>query len=182
MRGFILGVLVTLVLIGLVGYGLVRSGRIPANADAKAGGLELWAANTSLAATLRREAPSGPNPVPLTEANLMEGVRLYADHCAICHGTSAGVGAVSGIARGEYPGPPQLTTDGVEDDPEGYTYWKVKHGIRLTGMPAWRDSLSDRQIWTLALLLKHMDKLPPEARAAWAQRPTPQPDPTAKAE
>ena len=90
MRGFILGVVVTLVLVGLVGYGLVRSGRIPANADAKAGGLEVWAANTSLAATLKRAAPSGPNPVPLTDANLIEGVRLYGSHCAICHGASGG--------------------------------------------------------------------------------------------
>jgi hypothetical protein len=53
-----------------------------------------------------------------------------------------------------------LGTDGVEDDPEGWTFWKIKHGIRWTGMPAWKDELSDQQIWTLALFLKHMDKLP----------------------
>ncbi len=177
MRGFFVGVLATLVLIGLVGYGLVHSGMIPANADAKASGFEVWAANTSLAATLKRDAPSGPNPVPFTEANLVEGVRLYGGHCAVCHGVSAGGAAASAIARGEYPPPPQLATDGVEDDPEGYTYWKVKHGIRLTGMPSWKESLSDREIWTLALFLKHMDKLPPAAEAAWKQLPPPQPDP-----
>ena len=177
MRGCSIGVLVTLLLIVLVGYGLLHSGLIPANADAKAGGFEMWAANTSLGATLKRQAPTGPNPVPLTETNLMEGVRLYGGHCAVCHGASAGWAAASAIARGEYPLPPQFATDGVEDDPEGYTYWKVKHGIRLTGMPSWKNSLSDREIWTLALFLKHMDNLPPAAEAAWKQLPAPPPDP-----
>jgi thiosulfate dehydrogenase len=34
-------------------------------------------------------------------------------------------------------------------------------------MPSWRDALTDQQIWTLALFLKHMDKLPASAEAAW---------------
>jgi mono/diheme cytochrome c family protein len=177
MRGFILGVVATLVVGLVIGFALLHSGLVPANADAKPGGFELWAADTSLHATLRRDAPKTANPVPLTDANLVEGVRLYGQHCAVCHGTSSGTAQASAIARGEYPAPPQLATDGVTDDPEGVTFWKVKHGIRLTGMPAWKDDLSDRQIWTLALLLKHMDKLPPASEAAWKQLPPPQPDP-----
>ena len=52
-------------------------------------------------------------------------------------------------------------------DPDGVSYWKIKHGIRLTGMPSWAPTLSDQQIWSLALLLRHMDKLPPGAQQAW---------------
>lgn len=55
----------------------------------------------------------------------------------------------------------------MEDDPEGWTYWKIEHGIRWTGMPSWKDTLSDQQIWTLALFLKHMDHLSPAAEQAW---------------
>ena len=177
MRGFILGVVATIVVAVLAGYLLLRSGAVPANADAKAGGFELWAAGTSLEATLDREAPKGPNPVALTDANLVEGVKLYGEHCAVCHGTSAGKAQASAIARGQYPAPPQLASEGVEDDPEGESVWKITHGIRLTGMPAWKGALSDQQIWTLALFLKHMDKLPPAAEAAWKALPPPQPDP-----
>ena len=169
MRGFIVGVAVAIVVAVLGAYLVLQSGLIAANADAKPGGLELWAANTSLGATLRRDAPKGPNPVALTDANLKEGVTLYAQHCAICHGTAAGEASASPVAKGEYPRPPQLGADGVEDDPEGVTYWKIRHGIRLTGMPAWTGSLTDQQIWTLTLFLKHMDKLPPQAQAAWTQ-------------
>ena len=56
-----------------------------------------------------------------------------------------------------------------ERDTHHSSYWKIKHGIRLTGMPSWGKSLTDEQIWTLALFLKHMDKLPPGAQQAWRQ-------------
>jgi mono/diheme cytochrome c family protein len=120
-----------------------------------------------LRATLARDAPKGPNPVPLNDANLIAGIQLYGTHCAICHGTAKGDASASPIAKGEYPSPPQLATEGVEDDPEGWTVWKVKNGIRWTGMPAWDGTLNDQQIWTLALFLKHMDKLPPSAEQVW---------------
>jgi mono/diheme cytochrome c family protein len=167
-RGFVARI-VAAILIGLVaGYLLLRSGFIPANADAQPGGLELWIAGTSLDATVSRQAPKRPNPIALNDANLIQGISLYGQHCAICHGTASGAASASPIAKGLYPAPPQLAYEGVDDDPDGASYWKIKHGIRLTGMPAWGHSLNDRQIWTLALFLKHMDKLPPSAKQAWA--------------
>ncbi|MHB1942586.1 MAG: c-type cytochrome [Acidiferrobacteraceae bacterium] len=84
-------------------------------------------------------------------------MHLYAHHCAICHGTAQGTASASPIAKGLYQKPPQLATDGVEDDPPGYSFWKIQHGIRLTGMPSFRHTLTNRQIWTLALFLKHMN-------------------------
>src|SRR5580693_3974898 len=167
LRAFVLGVVLTILAAAGGGYAVLRAGLIPANADANPGWLETWAAETSLDATVAREAPKGPNPVPLTDANLIAGIDLYGQHCAICHGTAKGDASASPIAKGEYPAPPQLATNGVEDDPEGYSFWKIAHGIRWTGMPAWRGTLNDEQIWTLALFLKHMDKLPPAADQAW---------------
>ena len=168
-RGFIAGV-ATAVVVAIVGaYVLLQSGLIPANADAQPSSLETWLAGTSLTATLRREAPTESNPVALSDQHLIEGVKLYARHCAFCHGSAAGDATASPLAKGMYPRPPQLASDGVEDDPEGETYWKIKHGIRLTGMPSWSGALNDREIWTLALFLKNMDKLPPAAQQAWKQ-------------
>ena len=166
-RGFLIGVLATIVVALGGGYLVLRSGLIPVNADAKPGKLEIWAAGTSLRATLARDAPPGPNPVAPTDENLIAGIQLYGEHCAICHGTAKGDVSASPVAKGLYPQPPQLATDGVEDDPEGVSFWKVKHGIRWTGMPSWANALSDQQIWTLALFLKHMDKLPPAAQQVW---------------
>ena len=169
LKGMVSGVVLAFAVALLGAYFLVRSGVIPANADAQPGWLETWMAGTSLDATLRREAPKGPNPVALNEQNLLEGVRLFAQNCAVCHGSAKGAASPSPIAKGLYPKAPQLATDGVEDDPEGFSFWKIKHGIRLTGMPSWGYSLSDRKIWTLALFLKHMDKLPPTVQQTWQQ-------------
>ena len=164
LRDVVLGVVLTLAVALIGAYALVRSGLIPADADATPGRLETWMAHTSLDATLRRDAPKGENPLALTEQDLLDGVHLFAQNCAVCHGSAKGAASPSPIAKGLYHKPPQLATDGVEDDPEGVSFWKIKHGIRLTGMPSFGYSLSDQQIWTLALFLKHMDKLPPALR------------------
>ena len=154
--------------VALIGaFSLIQSGLIPANADAKPGRLETWMARTSLNATLRREAAESQNPVALTEQNLLDGVHLFEQNCAVCHGSAKGSASPSPIAKGLYQKPPQLATDGVEDDPEVVSFWKIKHGIRLTGMPSFGYSLSDQQIWTLALFLKNMDKLPRSVQQNW---------------
>jgi thiosulfate dehydrogenase len=142
LKGIVSGVAITFGVALIGAFALVESGFIPANADVKPGWLETWMARTSLDATLSRVAPKEQNPVALTEQNLIEGL---------------------------YQKPPQLATDGVEDDPEGESFWKIKHGFRLTGMPSFGYTLKDEQIWTLALFLKHMDKLPPIAEQAWQQ-------------
>ena len=62
-----------------------------------------------------------------------------------------------------FPKPPQLFHHGVTDDPVGETYWKIENGIRLTGMPAYRGSLTEDEIWKIALMLANADKLPAQA-------------------
>jgi len=73
----------------------------------------------------------------------------------------------------------------VTDDPPGETYWKVANGIRLTGMPAFKDVLSDTQMWQVSLLLANADKpLPPAAIAilnGTPQQAAPAPAPAAPA-
>lgn len=167
LKGFIAGIVVTIVVAAAAAYLILQGGYIPANADATPGPIETWAADKSLSATLSREAPKGADPIPATDTNLIQGINLYAQHCAICHGTAKGEASASPVAKGLYPKPPQMATDGVEDDPEGVSFWKIKHGIRWTGMPSWKGTLTDQQIWTLALFLKHMDKLPLAAQAGW---------------
>lgn len=169
LKSVLAGVVLTFILLFAAGLALVGSGYIPANADAPPGRLETWLARTSLDASLNREAPKGPNPVALTDENLLAGVHLFAQNCAVCHGDSRGLPAASPIAKGLYQKPPQMAAEGVEDDPEGVSFWRIKHGIRLTGMPSFGSTLSDKEIWTLALFLKQMDKLPPAPEQAWKQ-------------
>lgn len=166
MKSFILGIIVALAAMILGGYVFVKLGALPAGQDSKPGKLETWAAKTSLAATIGHESKGLTSPMQPTEANLTAGASLYVTHCQVCHGGADAT--ASSIAKGLTPDPPQLAKDGVEDDPEGVTYWKIAHGIRFTGMPGFRESLSDPQIWQIALFVKHVDSLPSGSRAAWA--------------
>jgi thiosulfate dehydrogenase len=47
----------------------------------------------------------------------------------------------------------------VTDDQPGETYWKVANGIRLTGMPAFSQTLSATQMWQVSLMLANADKV-----------------------
>jgi mono/diheme cytochrome c family protein len=157
-------------LLTLAGYLTIANGLLPANADTAPTAVEKWVAKTSLRGTLKREAPAGKNPLPPTAENYAAAVKLYAANCAVCHG--AADAARSNVAKGLYQEPPQLAKDGVEDDPDGVSFWKVKHGIRFTGMPGFGRTLSDTQIWQLTLFLKNMDHLPQQAESAWKAVPS----------
>ena len=169
-KGIVIGAVGAL-LAGLSAFYLAATtGRIPANADAKPPALEKWIAKKALHAAVDRQAPNGPNPVALTDENLLAGIKLYAVDCAVCHG--AADGNPSRIARGLYQKAPQLAKHGVEDDEDGETYWKLSHGIRMTGMPAFRESLSEDELWKITLFLKNMDSLPPAPKKAWKAVPS----------
>ena len=73
------------------------------------------------------------------------------------------------MGRLEYPAAPQLwkkhatsSVVGVSDDEAGETYWKIRNGIRLTGMPAYQKAMSETEMWQIALLLKNADQTLPD--------------------
>jgi thiosulfate dehydrogenase len=161
----------TIIVVACIGvYFAVSSGMVPANADSEPSALEHWMARTSLDATIKKQAGSLADPLPADGATLSAGMKLYSQNCMVCHGASDG--KPSNIAVGLYQHAPELGWHGVEDDPEGETYWKVAHGIRLTGMPSFDHTLSETQIWQLATFLKHMDSLPPVVAKAWKKLPS----------
>ncbi len=169
-KGIFFGAAGVLAVLAAGFYAAISSGLLPANADDKPPFIEKWIATKALKAAIARQAPTMPNPIPLNDANLIEGIRLYAADCAVCHG--AADGKASDIARGLYQKAPQLGRYGVEDDEDGETYWKIYHGIRMTGMPAFRETLSEEQMWKVVLFLKNMDALPPGPQKIWLAVPS----------
>ena len=167
---FLGGIVFTLVVLGVLGYFAVKSGVVPANADSSPSSLERWVANTSLRAALERDTKGLQNPLQPSDENLIAGVRLYAENCAICHGASDA--KPSKLAQGFYIEAPLLAKDGVEDDPEAVSFWKVRHGIRFTAMPSFAATLHDEDIWKIAMFLSQMDKLPPAVDAEWKKVPS----------
>jgi mono/diheme cytochrome c family protein len=64
----------------------------------------------------------------------------------------------------------------VTDDPPSESYWKAANGIRLSGMPAFKGVLTDTQLWQVAQLVAHADKMPDSVKKALEPEPmTPAP-------
>ena len=99
LKGVLVGVALTLIPALAGAYALVRSGLIPANADAKPGWLETWATGTSLDATLGRDAPTG---MPSFGYSLSDREDLDPGAVPEAHGQAAARGK-AGLATSPEP-------------------------------------------------------------------------------
>ena len=158
MRNFILGIIVVIVIGLIVALVVAEFGLMPTNADATPSGMETKIASHALDASMDRNAPRITNPVPVTDENLIDGVKIYSMNCAICHGDMDY--KPSALEHSLYPPPPQLVLRPL-DDPEWHIYYAVRTGVRYTGMPSWQKALSSDDIWKVTAFLSRVDHLPP---------------------
>lgn len=169
--GLITGVILDVLLICVGAYVYLGGGYAPVATSAAPMPFEKMLAKKALAARLEKEMPKTV-PIESTEANLMAGAALYQQHCAVCHGLPGE--PKTAIAQGMFPPPPQLFHGkGVTDDEPGETYWKVANGIRLTGMPGFRGTLKEEQLWQISLLLAKANELTPSVKSALTPKDSP---------
>jgi thiosulfate dehydrogenase len=157
---FIVGLILGLLVLPVGAWLYLRLGHPPVAVADQAFMLEREIVHGPLHARIAREMQSKA-PLSPSETNLLIGAHIYRENCAACHGL---YGRPSTFAAHMYPDAPQLwqphgaAVVGVSDDPPGETFWKVKNGIRLTGMPAFDQVLNDTQMWQVSLLLANADK------------------------
>ena len=164
MGKFILGVIVTVLALILGGLGIAMLGFIPTTANVAPSHLELHLANTAMDASMERHAPHVANPLTPSDQNLIDGMKLYTMNCALCHGGLDRKPA--SLSNSFYPPAPNLISD-PPDDPEWHLFYTIRTGIRYTGMPSWEKTLSEQDMWKIASLLSHMEKLPPAVQDYW---------------
>ena len=164
MRNFILGVVVILAVLLIGAWIVVQFGLIPTSADATPSSFERHWAMHALDEAMDRDAPRVNNPVPATDDNLIDGMKVYTMNCAVCHGTLDY--KPSPLEHSLYPPPPQLILDPL-DDPEWHIFYAVRTGVRYTGMPAWNKALDEQDIWKVTGFLTRLDKLPPAVQEFW---------------
>lgn len=171
MKGFILGVLITIAVIICVGIFVAETGRVDMRADVPPSRLETRFAGGAMDASVDRHAPDTKNPLHANDATLIAGAKIYADRCAICHGDPAR--PESPLAHAFNPPPPQFMSDAA-DMGDSDNYYITTHGIRWTGMPGWGKVLSQNEIWQVVTFIGHMGNLPPDVKAVFAlQGPPP---------
>jgi thiosulfate dehydrogenase len=159
---FLLGVVIGVLLVVGIVAAYLRFGSLPVATSDAAFPMERSITHAALDSRIDRELIKTP-PIAADAATFTAGAQIYRQQCAACHGF---VGKESSFAKGMYPRAPQLFEKhhdgvvGVSDDPPGETQWKVANGIRLSGMPAYKGTLSDTEMWQVSLLLANADKLP----------------------
>ncbi|MDE2349235.1 MAG: cytochrome c [Gammaproteobacteria bacterium] len=89
-------------------------------------------------------------------AVILKGAGQYAAMCTGCH-LAPGI-ADSEIRPGLYPRPPNLSK--VRVDPRE-AFWVIKHGIKMSAMPAWGFSHDDATIWTMVAFLRKLPGMTP---------------------
>jgi mono/diheme cytochrome c family protein len=164
MRNFILGVVITLLLLLLGGLAIATLGLLPTNADSVPPKMERRIAMSAMDASMERRAPRVTSPMPPTDENLIDGTKIYTMNCALCHGGLDN--KPSALEHSFYPPPPQLILDPL-DDPEWHIYYAVRTGIRYTAMPAWNKALSEQDMWKVTAFLSRIQKLPPAVQDYW---------------
>ena len=87
------------------------------------------------------------------------GAGLYAEMCSGCH-LGPGI-APSEISQGLYPQAPELAK--TTDLSPAQQFWIIKHGIKLSAMPAWGKTHPDPLIWDMVAFLRVMPRLSPDA-------------------
>ena len=96
------------------------------------------------------------------------GAGLYQEMCTGCH---LGPGLErSEMSHGFYPPAPELAR-GIGHTPE-QTFWIIKHGVKLSAMPAWGRTHDDQLIWDMVAFTRQLPKMSPEQyKAAVASAP-----------
>ena len=179
LKGLLLGIILAFVLMGCFIYFYFATGRAPIATTDPSMPMEMKLAHMAIDARIEKEKIP-PSPVAADEKGYLGGAEVYKAHCAVCHGLPDQ--PKSFIAEGMFPRPPQLFQGvGVSDDPAAETYWKVEHGIRLTGMPGFKDRLTETQIWQVSVLLANSDKVPATVKSALITPSVPQSAPPAAA-
>jgi mono/diheme cytochrome c family protein len=141
----------------------IFSGVYDVSASNPDSGLIAWALQTTQSRSVHRayERLEGKVQIPRLDKpqTVRTGLIHYHEMCVTCHG-APGV-KISEIGQGLNPYPPELAARAAEDEPLE-TFWIVKNGIKMTGMPAFGATHSDDEIWAIVAFLNRMPKLSPQ--------------------
>jgi mono/diheme cytochrome c family protein len=86
------------------------------------------------------------------------GALAYREMCAGCHGAPGSEPGV--VGTGLNPAPPDLAAEDWSDrEHQAEAFWVVKHGIRMTGMPAFGAAHDDDAMWDLVAFLEQLPEL-----------------------
>ena len=95
------------------------------------------------------------NPLPATAENIAAGREAFSHYCVACHGMD---GQNTGVPFADSMSPPVplLSSSEIQSYTDGQLKWVIDNGIEPSGMPASKGILSDDEIWSTVLFIRHL--------------------------
>ena len=115
-----------------------------------------WALEAGMRNAVKRRSRGITPPELSSSALVQRGLALHRDACLQCHG-APGV-APHDVGKGLLPVPNNLVQTAREWS-AAEIYWVTKHGLKMTGMPAWGMRYADDDLWAIVAFVKHLPRL-----------------------
>ena len=143
-------------LIAVVAAVLVHVGSFDVAADKPHSQPVFWLMDTVRERSVAIRAAGITVPGDLAEAKrVASGAAQYDEMCSLCH-LAPGMKRTE-ISRGLYPRAPELRRKSELTPAE--QFWVVKHGLKMTGMPAWGVTHNDELLWDVVAFLQKLPEL-----------------------
>ena len=147
-------VLVTLLALAVLGAAVVFSGTFNIAADDPHWGATSQVIEAMRERSISRQAKGVAASKSLDDPTLIaNGASEYAEMCTACH-LAPGMKDTE-LRKGLYPMPPLLSEHGTHRS-VAEQFWIIKHGLKMTGMPAWGLTHDDERIWSMVAFLQKM--------------------------
>ena len=149
--------LILLAAIGVLAF--IYSGVYDIGADNPHYAVTHWAMQTTMDRSVARHATEVSAPGNLNDpAVIRTGAEHYAEMCVECHLAPGQIN--SELREGLYPKPPELAYS-VTDMSPGEIFWIIKHGVKMSAMPAWGKSHTDANIWAIVAFTQKLPRMTP---------------------
>lgn len=170
MKKVIVTIIVIIVVLAGAALGVIYGGLYDVAASTPDSSLMRWTLTTTRENAVKREAKAIEVPEHVRDPDqelLRTGFVHYNEMCVGCH---AAPGVESGEVRaGLNPTPPRLVKR-ADQRTLAELFWVSKHGIKMTGMPAWGKTHSDEELWAVVAFVKRLPKLSAEEYAAMREQ------------
>ena len=95
------------------------------------------------------------NPLSTTPDSLADGKEAFSHYCVACHGLD---GQNTGVPFADRMSPPvpSLSSAEIQSYTDGQLKWVIDNGIWPSGMPGSKGTLSDEEIWSIVIYLRHL--------------------------
>ena len=156
MKTIVMTLLLAALLLAAGAMAFIYSGIYDVSASTPHGAVSSWVMETTMHSSVERRASQIEVPDLGDESLVLAGVNDFEEMCVQCHGAPGKKPAA--VGEGLNPPAPDLA-ESANEMTAAELFWVTKHGIKMTGMPAWGHTHEDDALWPVVVLMTALPEL-----------------------